>query len=181
MNIQTLRNKLNPEKPHQLTPPEIWLLTDITEYSTLIDGLLDQIHCLPCAPLNEVAKENLPHYVMSATAKIGRVAAGAVSGDVNTSAGRRDVFNSINYVTRLMALTAVSLHARLQSNPAMACAVDMASGWLNRIMMVRCTGTCCVSCARKNAALSLRCCVNLLSVRTAKSLATIPARALSLS
>ncbi len=31
MNVQTLRNKLNPEQPHQLTPPEIWLLTDITE------------------------------------------------------------------------------------------------------------------------------------------------------
>ncbi len=48
------------------------------------------IHCLPCVPINEVAKEKLPHYVMSATAEIGRVAAGAVSGDVKTSAGRRD-------------------------------------------------------------------------------------------
>lgn len=73
MNVQTLRNKLNPEQPHQLTPPEIWLLTDITEDSTLVDGFLAQIHCLPCVPLNEVAKENLPHYVMSATAEIGRV------------------------------------------------------------------------------------------------------------
>lgn len=26
MNVQTLRNKLNPEQPHQLTAPEIWLL-----------------------------------------------------------------------------------------------------------------------------------------------------------
>lgn len=29
MNVQTLRNKLNPDQPHQLTPPEIWLLTDL--------------------------------------------------------------------------------------------------------------------------------------------------------
>ncbi|MED5740519.1 phage regulatory CII family protein [Enterobacter hormaechei] len=128
MNVQTLRNKLNPDQPHQLTPPEIWLLTDITEDSTLVDGFLAQIHCLPCVPLNEVAKENLPYYVMSATAEIGRVAAGAVSGDVKTSAGRRDVINSINSVTRLMALTAVSLHARLQANPAMASAVDTVTG-----------------------------------------------------
>ncbi|ELY8238092.1 phage regulatory CII family protein [Escherichia coli] len=78
MNVQTLRNKLNPDQPHQLTAPEIWLLTDLTEDSTLVDGFLAQIHCLPCVPINEVAKEKLPHYVMSATAEIGRVAAGAV-------------------------------------------------------------------------------------------------------
>ncbi|HBK9344221.1 TPA: phage regulatory CII family protein [Escherichia coli] len=79
MNVQTLRNKLNPDQPHQLNAPEIWLLTDLTEDSTLVDGFLAQIHCLPCVPINEVAKEKLPHYVMSATAEIGRVAAGAVS------------------------------------------------------------------------------------------------------
>ena len=37
MNVQTLRNKLNPDQPHQLNAPEIWLLTDLTEDSTLID------------------------------------------------------------------------------------------------------------------------------------------------
>lgn len=80
MNVQTLRNKLNPDQPHQLNAPDIWLLTDLTEDSTLVDGFLAQIHCLPCVPINEVAKEKLPHYVMSATAEIGRVAAGAVAG-----------------------------------------------------------------------------------------------------
>ncbi|EGO4720924.1 phage regulatory CII family protein [Escherichia coli] len=128
MNVQILRNKLNPAQPHLLTAPEIWLLTDLTEDSTLVDGFLAQIHCLPCVPINEVAKEKLPHYVMSATAEIGRVAAGAVSGDVKTSAGRRDAISSINSVTRLMALAAVSLQARLQANPAMACAVDTVTG-----------------------------------------------------
>ena len=86
MNVQTLRNKLNPEQPHQLTAPEIWLLTDLTEDSTLVDGFLAQIHCLPCVPINEVAKEKLPHYVMSATAEIGRVAAGAVIALMPTGA-----------------------------------------------------------------------------------------------
>ncbi|STH40536.1 phage regulatory protein CII [Escherichia coli] len=69
MNVQILRNKLNPAQPHLLTAPEIWLLTDLTEDSTLVDGFLAQIHCLPCVPINEVAKEKLPHYVMSATAE----------------------------------------------------------------------------------------------------------------
>ena len=111
MNVQILRNKLNPAQPHLLTAPEIWLLTDLTEDSTLVDGFLAQIHCLPCVPINEVAKEKLPHYVMSAT-----------------SAGRRDAISSINSVTRLMALAAVSLQARLQANPAMASAVDTVTG-----------------------------------------------------
>lgn len=40
MNVQTLRNKLNPEQPHQLTAPDIWLLTDLTEDSTLVTAKL---------------------------------------------------------------------------------------------------------------------------------------------
>ncbi|WP_302422297.1 phage regulatory CII family protein [uncultured Citrobacter sp.] len=128
MNVQTLRNKLNPEQPHLLTATDIWLLTDLTEDPTLVDGFLAQINCLACVPVNEVASEKMPHYVLNATAEIGRVAAGAVSGEVRTTAGRRDVISSINSVTRLMALTAVSLQARLQANPAMASAVDTVTG-----------------------------------------------------
>lgn len=88
MNVQTLRNKLNPEQPHQLTAPDIWLLTDLTEDSTLVDGFLAQIHCLPCVPTNEVAREKMPQYVLKATSEIGRVAACAVYGvQMNATAG----------------------------------------------------------------------------------------------
>lgn len=128
MNVQTLRNKLNPDQPHQLTAPDIWLLTDLTEDSTLVDGFLAQIHCLPCVPLNEVASEKMPHYVLSATAEIGRVAACAASGERQTTADRRNAIESINSVTRFMALAAISMHARLQSSPAMASAVDTVTG-----------------------------------------------------
>ncbi|MGU3487214.1 phage regulatory CII family protein [Enterobacter bugandensis] len=128
MKVQTLRNKLNPEQPHQLTPSEIWLLTDLTEDSTLVDGFLAQIHCLPCVPLNEVAKEKMSHYVLKATAEIGRVAASAVSGVQLNATTRRQVVESVNSVTRLMALTAISLQARLQGNPAMASVVDTVTG-----------------------------------------------------
>lgn len=38
MNVQILRNKLNPAQPHLLTAPEIWLLTDLTEDSTLVSA-----------------------------------------------------------------------------------------------------------------------------------------------
>ncbi len=57
MNVQTLRNKLNPEQPHQLTAPEIWLLTDLTEDPTLVDGFLAQINCLACVPVEELSSK----------------------------------------------------------------------------------------------------------------------------
>ena len=71
---QTLTNKLNPEQPHELTAKEIMLLTDITEDSTLVDGFLAQMHCMPCVPVNELATEKLPVYVMKATAEVGQLA-----------------------------------------------------------------------------------------------------------
>lgn len=128
INVQSLRNKLNPEQPHQLTAPDIWLLTDLTEDSTLVDGVLAQIHCLPCVPTNEVAREKIPQYVLKATAEIGRVAASAISGVQLNATTRRQVVESVNSVTRLMALTAISLQARLQANPAMASVVDTVTG-----------------------------------------------------
>ena len=57
MRAQTLRNKLNPDQPHQLTVLEVLevlevlALTDVTEDATLVDGLLAQIQCLPCVPV----------------------------------------------------------------------------------------------------------------------------------
>lgn len=39
MNVQILRNKLNPAQPHLLTAPEIWQLTDLTEDSTLVSSI----------------------------------------------------------------------------------------------------------------------------------------------
>lgn len=49
MNVQTLRNKLNPEQPHQLTPPEIWLLTDILKTQRWLTVFwLKSIACRVC-------------------------------------------------------------------------------------------------------------------------------------
>lgn len=76
MKVQTLRNKLNPDQMHQLTVPEVLLLTDLTEDATLMDGMLAQLQCLPCVPVNELAKEKFPTYVLKATAEVGHMAAG---------------------------------------------------------------------------------------------------------
>ncbi|MFA8114487.1 phage regulatory CII family protein [Escherichia coli] len=124
----TLYNKLNPEQPHQLTPREIWTLTDLTEDSTLVDGFLAQIHCLPCVPVNELAKENLQAYVMRAMSSLGELANGATSSDRLTTAKKHTMVESVNSGIRMLSLSALALHARLQANPAMSSVVDTMTG-----------------------------------------------------
>lgn len=128
INVQTLRNKLNPEQPHRLTIEDLMLLTDLTEDPTLVDGFLAQIHCLPCVPVNEVAKEKLPLYVMQATAQIGQVAANVASGSRLTHISRQVIIENANAGMRFLALTALAVDARLKSNPAMASAIDTMTG-----------------------------------------------------
>lgn len=128
MNVQTLRNKLNPEQPHHLTPPEIWLLTDLTEDSALVDGFLAQIHCLPCVPVNELAKDKLQTYVMRAMSELGDLAGGAVSSERLTTARKHSMLENVNSGIRMLSLTALALQARLQANPAMSSVVDTVSG-----------------------------------------------------
>lgn len=124
----TLYNKLNPEQPHQLTPREIWTLTDLTEDSTLVDGFLAQIHCLPCVPVNELAKDKLQTYVMRAMSELGDLASGAVSMERLTPSRKSNMIESVNAGIRMLSLSALALQARLQANPAMANAVDTMSG-----------------------------------------------------
>ncbi|MHC0462903.1 phage regulatory CII family protein [Kosakonia cowanii] len=128
MNVQTLRNKLNPEQPHQFTPPELWLLTDLTEDSTLVDGFLAQINCLPCVPVNELAQENLQTYVMRAMNELGQLAGNTVSQERLTPSRKNSMIESVNSGIRMLSLTALALQARLQANPAMSSMVDAVNG-----------------------------------------------------
>ncbi|WP_313553873.1 phage regulatory CII family protein [Atlantibacter hermannii] len=124
----TLYNKLNPEQPHQLTPREIWVLTDLTEDSTLVDGFLAQIHCLPCVPVNELASEKLQSYVMRAMGDLGELATGAVSRERLTPARRLNMVERVNSGIRMLSLSALAIHARIQANPAMSSTVDTVTG-----------------------------------------------------
>ncbi|MGG8471381.1 phage regulatory CII family protein [Rahnella sp. PAMC25617] len=71
ISAQVLRNKLNPEQPHRLTVNELIMLTDITDDSAVLDGLLAQLKCLPAVPVNEAKPDNLSLHTLSATAAIG--------------------------------------------------------------------------------------------------------------
>ncbi|WP_277966902.1 phage regulatory CII family protein [Pantoea trifolii] len=127
-NPQTIRNKLNPEQVHQLTVREMLILTDLTEDSTLVDGALAQLQCLPCVPVNEIAQENLPAYVLKATAEVGQLAAGVVSQKKFTSACRRGFVQNVNAGIRCLTLAAIAVQTRVHSNPAMAGTADVLSG-----------------------------------------------------
>lgn len=128
MRAQTLRNKLNPDQPHQLTVLEVLALTDVTEDATLVDGLLAQIQCLPCVPVNEVADEKFPLYVMKATAEVGQLAAGATSTEPMTANCKRGLLQNVNSGIRCLTLAAMAVQARIQSNPALSSTVDAISG-----------------------------------------------------
>jgi len=128
LNPQTIRNKLNPEQVHQLTVREMLILTDLTEDSTLVDGALAQLHCLPCVPVNEVAQENLPAYVLKATAEVGQLAAGVVCQDKFTTACRRGFVQNVNAGIRCLMLAAIAVQTRVHSNPAMASTADVLGG-----------------------------------------------------
>jgi hypothetical protein len=126
LNPQTISNKLNPEQVHQLTVREMLILTDLTEDPTLVDGALTQLQCLPCVPVNEMAQENLPAYVLKATSEVGQLAAGVVSQDKLTPACRRGLVDNVHAGIRCLALAALAVQARIHSNPAIASTVDMA-------------------------------------------------------
>lgn len=128
MKPQVLRNKLNPDQPHQLTLTEVLQLTDITEDSALVDGLLAQLHCLPSVPVNELAAEKLASYVMNATAAVGQVAAGAVSTERMTQSRKNAFVDSVNSGIRCLTLAAMAVHARIHTNPTMASTLDAVSG-----------------------------------------------------
>lgn len=128
MSVQVLRNKLNPEQNHRLTVEELMLLTDLTEDPTLLDGMLAQINCLPSVPVNEMTAEQLPVYVMKATAAIGTVAAEAVSSERMTASRHSTFTAGINSAIRCLTLAGISLQARIHSNPALSSTAEVISG-----------------------------------------------------
>lgn len=128
MKPQMLRNKLNPEQPHQLSCAELLAITDATEDSSLLDALLAQINCMPSVPVNEASAGNIPAYALHATAAMGSIAAAAVQGDHKTPVRKSALLESVNTAIRHLSLIGLTVQNRIQSNPALASTVDVISG-----------------------------------------------------
>ncbi|MBV6819429.1 phage regulatory CII family protein [Rahnella sp. PD12R] len=127
VSAQVLRNKLNPEQPHRLTVNELILLTDITDDSAVLDGLLAQLKCLPAVPVNEAKPNNLPMHALSATAAIGVIAGEAISPGPMTQSRRNAILDRANQAIRDLSLLVVSVESRFHTTPALATAMDVLS------------------------------------------------------
>lgn len=127
ISAQVLRNKLNPDQPHRLTVNELILLTDITDDSAVLDGLLAQLKCLPAVPVNEAKPNNLPMHALSATAAIGVIAGEAISPAPMTQSRRNAILDRANQAIRDLSLLVVSVESRFHTTPALATAMDVLS------------------------------------------------------
>lgn len=125
ISAQVLRNKLNPEQPHRLTLSELITLTDITDDSTVLDGLLAQLKCLPAVPVNEAQPGNMPLHALNATAAIGVIAGEAVSVTPMTQSRRNTIMDRANQAIRDLSLLVVSVESRFHAAPAITTAMDV--------------------------------------------------------
>lgn len=115
---QVLRNKLNPEQPHELTLSQLVTLTAITDDAVILDGLLAQLNCLPA-----VLKPNsLPTHTLNATAAIGAIAGETTSTAPMTQSRKNAILDRANQAIRDLSLIVVSVEARFQSTPVLAAA-----------------------------------------------------------
>lgn len=125
ISAQVLRNKLNPEQPHELTLSQLVTLTAITDDAAILDGLLAQLNCLPAVPTNEIKPNSLPTHTLNATAAIGAIAGETASTAPMTQSRKNAILDRANQAIRDLSLIVVSVEARFQSTPVLAAAVDV--------------------------------------------------------
>ncbi|KUQ05660.1 hypothetical protein AWI07_03830 [Enterobacter roggenkampii] len=125
MRPATLRCKLNPDQPHQLTIPELLAITDVTEDARILDGLLRQINCQPSVPINNATPGNMQLCALTAAASVGAIAGEAVSTERMTQARRNQILDRASDAIRSLSLIVYSVEARFQSVPVLAAAVDI--------------------------------------------------------
>lgn len=121
----TLRNKLNPEQPHQLSLSELIAITDYTEDSRILDGLLRQINCQPSVPINNATPENMQICALSAAACVGAIAGEAVCTGHMSAARRNHILDKARDAIRSLSLLAYTVENRVHSAPVLAAAVDI--------------------------------------------------------
>lgn len=116
INPQTLRNKLNPAQPHELTVSEMLRITHLTGDCTLLDGLLAQLGRLPSMKFADKADCcDLPECILQITAATGVLANETVQlmADNRLSKRQKDTMVSqANKAVRNLAMFAYSIEER---------------------------------------------------------------------
>ncbi|WP_017786932.1 phage regulatory CII family protein [Aeromonas dhakensis] len=129
MNPQLLRNKLNPDQPHELTVAELIAITQASEGDeTLFDGALFGCGLTAVAiPLAERAP-SLPHQAIDLNAKIASIGQRALELTDRGRITRSERNTLVSVATSAMGSLAILIHdieARFQAVPTLACASDI--------------------------------------------------------
>lgn len=128
---QMLRNKLNPDQPHQLTARDLVAIYHATGDDTLFDGLLFDcgLTAVRLPDAAQVATEARAQQALNAGAQIMGVTAQAttlLAGDRVTKSHRNTVVTGIWAGIEHLVLIATEVENKFQAVPGLACAADMA-------------------------------------------------------
>lgn len=130
MNPQTLRNKLNPAQPHELTAVELLRITHATLNYTLVDGALAELGRLPSLPMDYQQEEtNIPVQALKISAAAGELAGESVqliSGARLTKTRKDAIVARANKAVRDLMLFAYAVEEKFHSIPVISTSVDIA-------------------------------------------------------
>ena len=126
---QVLRNKLNPEQPHQLTTRDLVAIYHATEGNeTLFDGMLMECGLTAVAIPKAERAPSLPHQAIDLNAKIASIGQRALELSERGRVSRTERNTIVSVATSAMGSLALLIHdieARFQAVPTVACASDI--------------------------------------------------------
>ncbi|MFM4647548.1 phage regulatory CII family protein [Aeromonas bivalvium] len=129
INPQLLRNKLNPDQPHELTVAELIAITQASEGDeTLFDGALFGCGLTAVAIPQAERAPSLPHQAIDLNAKIASIGQRALELTDRGRITRSERNTLVSVATSAMGSLAILIHdieARFQAVPALACASDI--------------------------------------------------------
>ncbi|MCP3322859.1 hypothetical protein CF139_06750 [Aeromonas hydrophila] len=129
MNPQLLRNKLNPDQPHELTVAELIAITQASEGDeTLFDGALFGCGLTAVAIPQADRAPSLPHQAIDLNAKIASIGQRALELTDRGRITRSERNTLVSVATSAMGSLAILIHdieARFQAVPTLACASDI--------------------------------------------------------
>ena len=126
---QLLRNKLNPDQPHQLTARDLIAIYHATEGDeTLFDGLLLECGLTAISIPKTDRAPSLPHQAIDLNAKVASIGQRALELADRGRVTRSERNTIVSVATAAMGSLAILIHdveARFQAVPAVACASDI--------------------------------------------------------
>ncbi|MDM5104006.1 phage regulatory CII family protein [Aeromonas salmonicida] len=129
MNPQLLRNKLNPDQPHELTVAELIAITQASDGDeTLFDGALFGCGLTAVAIPQAERAPSLPHQAIDLNAKIASIGQRALELTDRGRITRSERNTLVSVATSAMGSLAILIHdveARFQAIPTLACASDI--------------------------------------------------------